>query len=145
MATVRQLLDAKGSSVLTVSPRATVLDAALIMNEHKIGALIVHDEGQIQGMFTERDVLRRIVAERRDPADTVVADVMTTDVIVCEEDCTIEDARQIFFSRRIRHLPVVDKRGKLQGMISIGDLNAHQLNGQETVIHYLEEYLYGRV
>lgn len=145
MATVRTLLQGKGSTVVSVSRDATVLDAAILMNQHKIGALIVRDGDRLEGIFTERDVLRRIVAARLDPAQIRVGDVMTTDVIVCEGDCSIEDARNIFRNQRIRHLPVVDREGRLEGMISIGDLNAYQLNGQETTIHYLEEYIYGRV
>ena len=145
MSTVASLLKAKGSQVFTISRDASVLDAAILMNEHKIGALVVSDDGQVEGIFTERDVLRRVVAARLDPANVKVGDVMTTDVIVCEADCAIEDARQIFRTRRIRHLPIVDQRGKLEGMISIGDLNAHKLDGQEVTIHYLEEFIYGRV
>lgn len=145
MATVRHLLTQKGPQVITISGEATVLDAALLMNQHKIGALVVHDDGRIRGIFTERDVLRRVVAERRDPAATRVADVMTKDVIVCECDCTIEEARNIFRAKRIRHLPIVDDEGRLQGMISIGDINAHELDGKEVQIHFLEEYLFGRV
>lgn len=145
MSTVRTLLQGKGSTIVSISREASVLDAAQVMNQHKIGALVVHDDSRLEGIFTERDVLRRVVAARLDPAQVRVGDVMTTDVIVCESDCSIEDARNIFRTRRIRHLPVVDKEGRLEGMISIGDINAYQLNGQETTIHYLEEYIYGRV
>ncbi len=145
MVTVRMLLEGKGPQVVAVNRDATVLDAAQLMNQHKIGALVVHDNDQLEGIFTERDVLRRVVAARRDPAQVKVGDVMTSDVIVCEPECSIEDARNIFRTKRIRHLPVVNKQGRLEGMISIGDINAYQLNGQETTIHYLEEYIYGRV
>jgi CBS domain-containing protein len=145
MADVRSLLANKGNQVFTISPNATVLDAALLMNEHKIGAAVVHENDEIKGIFTERDVLQRVVAARRDPAQTRIADVMTTNPIVCEQDTSIADARNIFRSKRIRHLPVVDGEGRLKGMISIGDINAYELNGQETTIHYLEEYIYGRV
>lgn len=145
MPSVRQILDEKGSQVLSVGPRATVLDAALLMNEHKIGALVVIDQQEIVGIFTERDVLRRVVAERRDPADVIIADVMTQDVVCCASDTDIDDARSIFMQRRIRHLPVVSERGRLQGIISIGDLNAWQLDGHKLELHFLHEYIHGRV
>jgi CBS domain-containing protein len=131
--------------VQTVGPDATVMDAATLMNDHKIGALVVLDRGQVAGMFTERDVLRRVVGERRDPLTTKVADVMTTDVVCCRLESSIEELRGSMMSRRIRHLPVVDGDGQLIGMVSIGDLNALLATHQEQTIHHLHEYLYGRV
>jgi CBS domain-containing protein len=145
MAKVRDILARKGSQVLCVGRDATVLDAALLMNEHKIGGLVVTDAGRVVGMFTERDVLRRVVGERRDPATSRVAEVMTVDVVCCTPETTIEEARGAMMTRRIRHLPVCDGDGRLHGLISIGDLNAHQAVAQEYTIHLLEEYLYGRV
>src|SRR5439155_5407714 len=90
MSKVSELLTIKGAQVWTIPPRATVLDAALLMNEHKIGGLVVTDQDRVVGMFTERDVLRRIVAERRDPAATAVADVMTAEVVCCQPDTSID-------------------------------------------------------
>jgi CBS domain-containing protein len=145
MATVRDILAVKGSQVYAVDKGATVLAAALLMNEHKIGALVVIEDGQVAGMFTERDVLQRVVSKRRDPVETPVADVMTSEVLCCTPETSLEEARAVMKTRRIRHLPVVDSGRRLQGLISIGDLNAHQANSQEQTIHYLHEYLYGRV
>jgi CBS domain-containing protein len=145
MITVQELLGRKGSHVITVGAGATVLDAALTMNEHRVGAVVVVDEGKIQGMFTERDVLRRVVGERRDPTRTVVSEVMTRDVFCCTPQTGLEEARGTMKNRRIRHLPVVDGDNRLLGLISIGDLNAHEATAQEQTIHLLQEYLYGRV
>jgi CBS domain-containing protein len=145
MATVREILIAKGSQVLSIGREATVLEAALLMNEHKVGSVAVMAGGEVAGMFTERDVLRRVVGERRDPAATTVAEVMTREVLCCTPETTIEEARGVMMNRRIRHLPVLDDHRQLQGMISIGDLNAHHLTSQEHTIHLLHEYLYGRV
>lgn len=145
MAKVGDILAVKGSHVLSVGKEATVLDAALLMNEHKVGALVVSDDGRIVGMFTERDVLRRVVGERRDPATTKVQEVMTTEVVCCTPDTSIEEARGAMKNRRIRHLPVCDGDDRIVGMISIGDLNAHQTTTHEQTIHLLHEYLYGRV
>src|SRR5262249_12623192 len=102
-------------------------------------------QARIVGIFTERDVLRRIVSEQRDPTRTPVEEVMTPEIICCTPETTVEEARAIMRDRRIRHLPMVDADGGLLGLISIGDLNAHQLASQELTIHMLHEYLYGRV
>ncbi len=147
MSTVSRILDRKGSKVYAVSQQTTVLDAAKMMNEHKIGAVVIAgDEAAdktLLGIFTERDVLRRVVAERLDPAQTLVGDVMTRQVFSITPDTPIDEARAIFFERRIRHLPVVDEQGRIQGMISIGDLNAHRLDDDAATIKHLHEYLYG--
>jgi CBS domain-containing protein len=145
VARVSDLLSTKGAQVWTIGGRASVRDAALVMNEHKIGALVVLDEGRVAGMFTERDVLRRVVAEGRDPAATTIADVMTKEVVCCTPETSIDEARTAMRDRRIRHLPVVDSGGKLHGLVSIGDLNAHEARSQEQTIGLLNDYLYGRV
>src|SRR5437667_2183113 len=142
MATIREILAHKGSQVFTIGKGATVVDAAVLMNEHRVGAPVVTDEGRVVGMFTERDVLRRVVGERRDPAETLVADVMTLEVLCCTAATTIEEARGVMKNRRIRHLPVVDGEHCLQGLVSIGDLNAYQSTSQEQTIYLLHEYLY---
>jgi CBS domain-containing protein len=103
------------------------------------------DEGNMRGMFTERDVLRRVVGEGRDPASTTVAEVMTTDVICCGPSTDMDEISAIMKERRVRHLPVCDRDGDLLGMISIGDVNAQHATHQEATITYLNEYLYGRV
>jgi CBS domain-containing protein len=115
------------------------------MNEHKIGSLVVLEAGQVVGMFTERDVLRRVVGEQRDPARTRVGEVMTTEVVCCTPETTIDEARGAMKNRRIRHLPLVDGDRRLQGLISIGDLNAYQASDHEQTIYWLHEYIYGRV
>jgi CBS domain-containing protein len=145
MPTVRDILAIKGMDVLTIGPDTTVLDAAALMNERKIGSLVVVDEGRIIGMFTERDVLTRVVVTRRDPTDTVVGEVMTTEVACCRPHTRLEEARGTLKNRRIRHIPVVDDDNRLCGMISIGDLNAFDAHSQEITIHLMEEYIYGRV
>jgi CBS domain-containing protein len=144
MATVREILEKKGHQVQTINHDASVLDGALKMNEHRIGALVVLQDGQIVGMFTERDVLRRVVGERRDPFTTPISTVMTDEVACCRLDTTVEEARVAMKDRRIRHLPVVDQNGGLLGLVSIGDLNAFQATSQEQTIHMMHQYLYGR-
>lgn len=144
MGTVREILARKGTQVWSIGKEAMVLDAALLMNEHRIGALVVLEEGRVAGMFTERDVLHRVVAEQRDPAQTRVGEIMTEEVICGTLETSIEEARGAMKNRRIRHLPLVDGDRRLLGLISIGDLNAHEATSQEQTIHLLQEYLYGR-
>ncbi len=144
MARVNDLLRVKGGHVFSIGVSAKALDAAILMNEHKIGSLVVLEEGRVVGMFTERDVLHRIVAERRDPTSTFVKDVMTRDVVFCSAETTVDEARSAMKNRRVRHLPVLDDADHLLGLISIGDLNAHQTTTQEQTIHQMHEYIYGR-
>ncbi len=145
MATVRDILLKKGSGVLTTGKESTVLEAAILMNEHKVGALVVLEGGRIAGMFTERDVLRRVVGQLRDPAHTPVAEVMTAEVVCCRPETGLDEARGSMMSRRIRHLPVIDDHEEMVGLISIGDLNAHERTSNEQTIYLLQEYVYGRV
>jgi|SRR6516162_3312100 len=146
MTTVKDILATKGSRVLSTSKDATVIEAALLMNKHRVGSLVVkEDDDQIVGMFTERDILERVVGEHRDPATTLVSEVMTTEVACCTLETSIDEARYAMKNRRIRHLPVVDSNGHVHGLVSIGDLNAHLASSQEQTIYLLQEYLYGRV
>lgn len=145
MGTVQDLLAVKGSHVMSIGTKASVLDAALVMNEHKIGALVVIDQGKVVGIFTERDVLRRVVAERRDPAEVLVGEVMTEDVVCCEPGTPLDEAALVMKDRLIRHLPVCGPEQSLVGLVSIGDLNALHVAHQERTIHYLHEYMHGRV
>jgi CBS domain-containing protein len=145
MGMVREILANKGSNVWIIGKDATVLQAARVMNEHRIGALVVMDQDQVVGIFTERDVLQRVVGEQRDPATTRVEEVMSTEVVCCTPQTTIEEARGAMKNRRLRHLPVLGADGMLLGLISIGDLNAYQEASHEQTLFLLNEYLYGRV
>jgi CBS domain-containing protein len=144
MASVRDILEKKGTRVLCIAKDETVLRAAQVMNEHKIGALVVLEEGRVAGIFTERDVLRRVVGEERAPATTRVEEVMTAEVACCSMQTPIEEARAAMKNRRIRHLPVIDREDRLCGLVSIGDLNAFESANQEETIFWMNEYLYGR-
>jgi len=143
MSTVAELLAKKKHTLLSIDPNATVMDAATLMNKHRVGALLVLIGEQLEGIFTERDILQRIVAERRDPEETAVGQVMTVEVVCCKPETTVEQARVIFRDQRVRHLPVVDDHGKAVGVVSIGDANAWAMDHQQAEIHYLQEYLYG--
>jgi CBS domain-containing protein len=142
MSSVQAILDKKGHHVFSVAEDATVLDAARLMNEHRIGGLVVTHGEKVVGIFTERDILCRVVAARRDPAQTAVKEVMTTPVACCTPETTREECRTVMRTRRLRHLPVV-KDDRLMGMISIGDLLEAAEADQIETIRYLYEYLYG--
>ncbi len=144
MASIREILQTKGSQVWSIGTSATALQAALLMNEHKIGALVVIDQGRVAGMFTERDVLR-LVAERREPGQTSVGEMMTTEVVCCSPATSVDEAKSAMKNRRVRHLPVVGDDEQLLGVISIGDLNAYETADHQQTIFMMSEYLYGRV
>jgi CBS domain-containing protein len=146
MATVKDLLARKGNAnIWSVGKEATVLQAAQLMNEHKIGALVVLENDALIGIFTERDVLKRVVVEQRPPATTHVKEVMTTGLACCKLDTPLEEARSAMKNRRIRHLPVIDEEGRMRGLISIGDVNAFDAAEQEHTIFLMNEYLSGAV
>jgi CBS domain-containing protein len=141
MATVRDILSRKGTDVVSVPPTATVLEAARRMNERCIGGVVVLAEGVLVGIFTERDVLRRVVVPERPPGGTTVAEVMTTPVTTCSSATTVEQCAELMTGGRIRHLPVVDD-GVLSGIVTIGDLLAFQVRDQEATIQYMNNLVY---
>ena len=145
MPTVQDILSNKKSSkVHTTRPGATVLEAVQRMNEYGIGALVVSEGGQVVGMFTERDVLQRVVSMGRSPAEMFVAEARTGNAVCTGPREDLDEVRTVFKNRRIRHLPVCDDAGNLMGLISMGDLNAYDASSQEATIHFLNEYIYGR-
>ena len=144
MATVQDILMTKGGTVYSTSSDSMVAEAVHKMNQHKLGALVVMDHGRVIGIFTDRDVLRRIVGEDRNPQTTYVAEVMTHEVICCGPEADIEEIGALMQQRRIRHVPVCDDNGKLFGLISIGDVNAFYASHQEAKISFLNEYIFGR-
>ena len=142
MPTAQSILDRKGSEVTTVTTKASVLDAARRMNERHIGALVVTSGDKVVGIFTERDILNRVVAAGRKPEDTRVEEVMTSPMACCRRDTRLAECKTIMTKKRIRHLPVVED-DRLYGMISSGDILAGESEDQQATIEYLHEYLYG--
>jgi CBS domain-containing protein len=141
---VSSVLAEKGRQVYTIQPAATVADAVRQMNEKGIGALLVVDGERPVGIFTERDVLRRVVDADRDPALTRVAEVMTRNPVTIGPDWHVEEAMQLMTSHRFRHLPVLED-GRLVGMISIGDLLRWVTIHQEDHIRQMTDYITGRL
>ncbi len=136
-----KILSDKGREIHTVSPGATALEAARLMDEYGIGALVVLDGQSVVGIFTERDLMRRVVVLERDPATVIVSAVMTGQVYCCSSDTSTDELRNLMREKRIRHVPVVDD-GRLVGMLSIGDLNVARDRTQEETILFLEQFMY---
>ncbi len=141
MLTVRDILNRKGTDVVSISPTATVLDAAYLMNTRGTGSVLVTDEAGLQGIFTERDVLRRIVAGQRNPATTPVGEVMTVSVVTCRPDTPVADCMATMTARRIRRLPVLDG-SVIVGLITSGDVLACEAAEQAQTIQYLNSYIH---
>lgn len=141
MGTVKDILAKKGKSVVTLVADESVLNAARIMNERGIGGIVVTENDDMVGIFTERDILRRVVAERRDPGTTMLRDVMTKPVIYCPPDAKLDELTALMTEERIRHLPVMDE-GKVCGIITTGDILAFQVREQAFTIEHLHKYVY---
>jgi CBS domain-containing protein len=144
MAAVNEILKQKGQQVLSIGTRFSALEAAVLMNRHKIGSLLVMEDETVVGILTERDLIDRVLVGRRDPAKTTVEEVMSAEVPCCQPHTDIDEARAVMKNRRVRHLPVVGEDGRLHGLISIGDLNAYNAYSQEQTIHVMTEYIQGR-
>jgi CBS domain-containing protein len=145
MADVAKILSEKGSDVIRIAGDATVFDAIKKMVEANVGAILVtgSDPDKIEGIFTERDYLRRIAVEGRTSRDTLVREVMTSPVIAVGPETTVEEAMALMTDRRIRHAPVIDD-DHLLGMVSIGDLVRLLSQEQSFKIRYLTEYISAR-
>lgn len=142
MAVVRDLLARKGSDVVSIAPTASVLEAAQLMNERSVGGVLVVDANrQLLGIFTERDILRRVVVAGLRPESTPVSDVFTRSIVTCPPETTVDECGAIMTERRVRHLPVVDAKG-LHGVVTIGDLLAHRVSEHETTIQHLNSYVF---
>lgn len=138
---VTTILGEKSASIYTIPVNSTVESAVSEMNRQRIGSLMVKDGSNCVGIFTERDVLTRVVAAARDPKNTPLSDVMTRDYQSIGADTSVEDAMQIMTNQRVRHLPILDGR-KLIGMISIGDVTRWLLKVNELEAENLRRYVF---
>lgn len=115
--------DVMTTSVVAVKPESTVWEAVEKMDKLGVGAMpVINEEGKLVGIFTERDLLRRVVAKRRDPDTTRIREVMTPNPVTIGPDELIETARRLMAKIKARHLPVADEEGRLIGIISIKDI-----------------------
>ncbi len=144
MTTARDLLASKPfGGVITVDPGATVRDACRLFRDRNIGSLVVFDGMTFGGIFTERDVVKRVVAEGRDPGTTLVADVMTPKIVSVKPDDPIEVVESTMRRERIRHVVVGEGAGVV-GIVSIGDVAARRAVEDRDRAEFLTEYFFGK-
>lgn len=139
---IATLLEHKGGAVRSVPSTVSVSEAVLEMNRHKIGSVLVMDGEQLAGIFTERDVLTRVVAADLDPKTTPIARVMTANVLTVGPEATVQQLMDLFSEKRCRHLPVI-KEGKIFGLISIGDVSRWVANLHRAEAESLRQYISG--
>jgi len=140
MLRVHYLLALKGKDVWSIDPDVAVLEAIRMMADRRVGALPVMRGTELVGIVSERDYARKVILMGRSSADTPVRNIMTTPVTTISLDEAVHNCMEIMTQKRIRHLPVVDK-GKVVGMISIGDLVKAVIEEQQQTIDQLERYI----
>jgi CBS domain-containing protein len=142
METVNQLLKVKGGEIFSLAPTDSVLRAIEIMATRHVGALLVMSQDRLLGIISERDYARKVILKNRSSHDTPVGDIMTVDPVTVPPDVTVHHCMEIMTEGRFRHLPVVDK-GRVVGMLSIGDLVKAVIEDQSQKIEQLERYIAG--
>lgn len=141
MKTLQQLLDQKNyKNVISILPQQSVYDALVLMAEYKIGALVVVQNEQLAGIFSERDYAREVALKGKTSKTTQISEVMTSEVIVVKPTDTVDHALSLITDKRIRHLPVI-QNNKVVGMLSIGDLVKETIDYQQRLIQQLEQYI----
>lgn len=142
MGTVNKILQAKGHVTFSISPDISVYNALELMVEKNVSALVVMDNENLVGIFSERDYARKVVLKGKSSRDTQIGDIMTEDVITVSPESTVEECMQLMTSNFIRHLPVVSDN-KLVGIVSIGDLVKYIIDEQKFIIENMEHYITG--
>ena len=141
--TVANILKKKGDGIISVTENQTVLEALNILAEHHIGAVLVMTEaGKMAGVLSERDVVRALPNAKGKLRAQKISTIMTRDVITCKEGQSIEEVMGIMTKNKIRHLPVVNK-GKLVGIITIGDVVKERIAETEHEAEALKQYIVG--
>jgi CBS domain-containing protein len=140
---VKEILADKGHEVLQIEADEPVFEAVKQMVDAGVGSLLVTEAGQITGIFTERDYLRRLTLEGRDPKETAVREVMSSPLVVVTPSTAIDECMAVMTDRRIRHLPVVEG-SDVVGIVSIGDVVKFKSKQQSFEIKYLTDYITAR-
>lgn len=141
MIKIKQILAQKRKPLTTVNPTDTVQHAVNLMRDRDIGAVLVLDENKLIGIFTERDCLHKITATGLNPMQVLVKDVMTKQLRVVNQDMEISYGLTLMTERFIRHLPVLDEKQNILGIVSIGDLVKAKLSDQSFIIEQMERYI----
>jgi CBS domain-containing protein len=142
MKTVKEILSEKGHEVWSTSPDTTVFDALKSMSAKGIGALVVLDDQEVVGVFSERDYARKVTLEGKSSKDLPVKEIMTRNVVFVKPEYTTDECMALMTEKHIRHLPVIEAE-ELVGIISIGDIVKAIISQQEFVIEQLENYITG--
>ena len=140
--TVRAVLDHKGIGVCAVMPETPVYEALEIMAEKDIGALLVMEDADLCGIFSERDYARKVILQGKASRETTVGEIMTSPPVVTALEQSVDDCLRLMSDNRIRHLPVVSQEAVI-GVLSIGDLVNWIIRRQEEEIHHLHHYITG--
>ncbi len=125
----------------TVGPSATVMEAVELMAEEGVGAVAVVENGELRGIFTERDVMLRVVLKTRNPAQTRLSEVMTSPPQTGTDDLPLDEALNFLLEKHIRHLPIVDHEGHIHGMLSLRNLLEHMVDYLRRELHSLDQYI----
>ncbi len=141
MVKVEQLLNAKGNQVYSVDPNITVYEALKIMGEKNIGALPIVENDELKGIVSERDYARKVILQGKSSKGTAVSEIMTANVITVGMDNSVEDCMELMSNKRIRHLPVMGRDGKLAGIVSVSDIVKVIIQNQKEVIDNLHTYI----
>lgn len=144
MKKVADILARKGSNIISVSPQTTVLDALRLMADRNIGSVMVMEGNDYKGLMSERDYSRKIILKGKSSTDTVVGDIMTTDLPVVHPADSIEHCMQLLSDKHIRYLPVFEN-GTVIGIVSINDVVKEIMLSQEETISNLKDYLHANV
>ncbi|OCB72669.1 CBS domain-containing protein [Flavobacterium glycines] len=140
--TVNQILSTKGNDVYSVVSSISVYDAIKIMSEKNVGAILVIEEGQLKGIFSERDYARKVILKDKSSKTTMIKEIMVSNVFTVQPTDDLDNCMEMMISRRIRHLPVVED-DKVIGLISIGDVVKCIIEKQKETIQLLDSYING--
>lgn len=143
MGKVHEILKTKGSAVYSTTPDAIVYDALAMMVAKNVSALLVMENEQLVGIFSERDYARKVVLKGKTSKQIRIGEIMTVELITVTPDSSIDTCMRLMTSRFIRHLPVLDNK-RLVGVISIGDVVKHIIEEQQFIIENMEHYITGR-
>ncbi len=138
--TVRAILDTKGHHVQSVEPGAKLADAIKLLSQRRIGAVLVLSQGRIEGILSERDIVRVLGERGASVLDEPVSSVMTRKVVSCREKDTVSEMMEVMTNGKFRHLPVVED-GRVVGLISIGDIVKWRVGEYEREQEALREYI----
>ena len=142
MGVVKQILEGKGNEIFTITPDTSVYHALELMVEKNVSALLVMENDELAGIFTERDYARKVVLKGKKSTETTIGEIMTSNLITVSPDTTIDECMALMTGKYIRHLPVV-AAGKLAGIISIGDVVRRIIEDQKSIIGHMEQYIAG--